>query len=279
MRKFKGLFCSVSMVALLLFSGMGVSAEETETAATTEVVTEAAADPAAISIGDADGISASDRQALESYAQASIEMVVTMTDAQIEEQLHPTSLLAIVDDSVAASLESWKSVKEELGTYKGIKSHQITATDDEIVIKSACEFENMDGEVTTTLSRKDLSMEGMTFSTGDVSFGRKMQEAAMNTVMGIGIVFCVLLFLSFLISQFKHIAKLEGAATKKKAAPAAPKAAPAPAPAAPVVEETVDDTELIAVIAAAIAAAEGTSPDGFVVRSIKKHNRNKWQRA
>ena len=32
------------MAALLLFSGMGVSAEETETAAATEVVTEAAAD-------------------------------------------------------------------------------------------------------------------------------------------------------------------------------------------------------------------------------------------
>lgn len=278
MRKFKGLFCSVSMAALLLFSGMGVSAEETETAAATEVVTEAAADTAAISIGDVDGISASDRQALESYAQASIEMVVGMTDAQIEEQIHPTSLLAVTDKSVTSSLESWKSVKEELGAYKALKSHEIVANDDEIVIKSTCEFENMEGVVTTTLSRKDLSMEGMTFSTGDVSFGRKMQEAGMNTIMGIGIVFCVLLFLSFLISQFKHIAKLEEAA-KKKAAPAPAPAAPAPAPAAPVVEETTDDTELIAVIAAAIAAAEGTSPDGFVVRSIKKHNRNKWQRA
>ena len=108
-----------------------------------------------------------------------------------------------------------------------------------------------------------------------------MQEAALNTVMGLGIVFLVLLFLSFLISQFKHIAKLEEKMTKKNA-PEAPKAAPAPAApvAAPApVEETVDDGELIAVIAAAIAAAEGTTTDGFVVRSIKKSNRNKWQRA
>ena len=52
--------------------------------------------------------------------------------------------------------------------------------------------------------------------------------------------------------------------------------APAPAPvAAPVVEEPADDTELIAVIAAAIAAAEGTTTDGFVVRSIRKINRKK----
>ena len=39
-------------------------------------------------------------------------------------------------------------------------------------------------------------------------------------------------------------------------------------------EELADDTELVAVIAAAIAAYEGkTSTDGFVVRSIKKAKR------
>ena len=53
-------------------------------------------------------------------------------------------------------------------------------------------------------------------------------------------------------------------------------AAPAPAPvAAPVEAAEADDTELIAVIAAAIAAAEGTTTDGFVVRSIRKINRKK----
>jgi len=35
-------------------------------------------------------------------------------------------------------------------------------------------------------------------------------------------------------------------------------------------EQLTDDGELIAVIAAAIAASEGTSTDGFVVRSIKR---------
>ena len=35
-------------------------------------------------------------------------------------------------------------------------------------------------------------------------------------------------------------------------------------------QEYVDDTELVAVIAAAIAAYEGTSTDGFVVRSIRR---------
>jgi len=35
---------------------------------------------------------------------------------------------------------------------------------------------------------------------------------------------------------------------------------------------------LIAVITAAIAASQGTSSDGFVVRSIKKINKSRWQR-
>ena len=49
---------------------------------------------------------------------------------------------------------------------------------------------------------------------------------------------------------------------------------------APVVEEVVvdetDDLELIAVITAAIAAQEGTSTDGFVVRSIRRRPSNNW---
>ena len=40
--------------------------------------------------------------------------------------------------------------------------------------------------------------------------------------------------------------------------------------------EEADDTELIAVISAAIAAAEGTDTDGFIVRSIRRRPANKW---
>ena len=113
----------------------------------------------------------------------------------------------------------------------------------------------------------------------EYTMGEKMQQALMNTLMGIGIVFVMLVFLSLLISLFKYVPKLEEAFTKKgkKEEPKAEKKvapAPAAAPAATVPE--TDDKELIAVIAAAIAAAEGTSTDSFVVRSIKKINRKKW---
>ena len=286
MRKYKGLFVSVSMAAMLMTSGT-VFAEETET---TEVVTEVASETEAASESVSEeaaveseaqaaeevvegGISASDRASLESYAQQSIEMIVGMDDAQAEEILHPSSILSKYQDSMVASVQSWVNAKEELGAYKQILAQDIEV-DDDIVIKTDCEFENGESVVTTTLSLDDLSLVSMEFATAEKTMGQKMEEAVLNTLMGVCVVFVMLFFLSFLISQFKHISKLEEG-FKKKNAPAAPAPAPVAAPAPVEEEEVVDDGELIAVI----AAAEGTSTDGFVVRSIKKSNRNKWQRA
>ena len=290
MRKYKGLFVSVSMAAMLMTSGT-VFAEETET---TEVVTEVASETEAASESASEeaaveseaqaaeevvegGISASDRASLESYAQQSIEMIVGIDDAQAEEILHPSSILSKYQDSMVASVQSWVNAKEELGAYKQILAQDIEV-DDDIVIKTDCEFENGESVVTTTLSLDDLSLVSMEFATAEKTMGQKMEEAVLNTLMGACVVFVMLFFLSFLISQFKHISKLEEG-FKKKNAPAAPAPAPVAAPAPVEEEEVADDGELIAVIAAAIAAAEGTSTDGFVVRSIKKSNRNKWQRA
>lgn len=107
------------------------------------------------------------------------------------------------------------------------------------------------------------------FLAEDITFG----EAGLNTAMGLGIVFCALAFISLIISLE---GKIFGAFGKKKAAPKTPEVPAAPAPAvAPEVEEDTDDTELVAVITAAIYAFEaengGEVPaDGLVVRSIRR---------
>lgn len=110
-----------------------------------------------------------------------------------------------------------------------------------------------------------------------------MAEAAVNTVIGISVVFLALLFISFVISLFKYINKFEQKLADKKAGKVAPaqKVAPAPAPVAEAAPE-MDDLELIAVITAAIHAyeeAQGNTVTGdLVVRSIKKRN-SRWQNA
>ena len=109
------------------------------------------------------------------------------------------------------------------------------------------------------------------------TFGQKMAEAGMNTLIGLLVVFTVLILLTLVISAMKSVnaigqkpakktAEAATAETTVKAAAPAPAAAPAQA----------DDGALIAVIAAAIAEAEGTTTDAFVVRSIKRLKNNRW---
>lgn len=105
-----------------------------------------------------------------------------------------------------------------------------------------------------------------------------MGQAGLNTVLGIGIVFCVLVLISLLITCFKLINKI---GSKK---PAEAPVAKTVAPAVPEVEDVTDDLEIVAVITAAITAYEeangGYVPaDGLVVRSIKKVNKQRWQNA
>ena len=94
------------------------------------------------------------------------------------------------------------------------------------------------------------------------------------TLIGMGVVFLVLIFISFIISLFKYIPG--SGAYKKKEQPAAVPAAPAkaePLPQEPVTANSADDGQLIAVITAAIKAymdQQGVQGDGYVVRSIKR---------
>jgi sodium pump decarboxylase gamma subunit len=103
--------------------------------------------------------------------------------------------------------------------------------------------------------------------------GEKGKKAVLNTVIGMGTVFVVLIFISFIISLFKYIPIIEEKLTGKgKAAQAANGVDNAIAQIVSNEENEADDLELVAVIAAAIAASEGTSPDGLVVRSIIKRS-------
>ena len=91
-----------------------------------------------------------------------------------------------------------------------------------------------------------------------------------------GTVFAVLIFIAFIISLFKYIPAIQAAFSKKsKKEDANVSETPALASVVESVDVT-DDLELVAVIAAAIAAYEGTTTDDFVVRSIKRRKSNKW---
>lgn len=183
------------------------------------------------------------------------------------------------DAVISAALTSWEAALTDLGTYQGITDHVVTADADGIRIEAAIDGSDHDATVVIQLD-KNGNLTGITTNVIK-SFGELMKNAGLNTLLGMGVVFVVLILISLLISCFKYIPVIQAKFSKKKTAPApAPAAVAAPAPAAvEEVEAEEDDCELIAVIAAAIAASEGsTSTDGFVVRSIRRRS-GKWQKA
>lgn len=213
----------------------------------------------------ADEIDAALETQLITTCEGLTETIIPLTEEEI------TAYKSSGDDFTEAAMTAWETSKDELGAYVAIKSSDVEFDGDTYTVTVNADFETVDAEFVYMF---DAQYNPTSMTVNPLySLATNMQRAGLNTIMGMGTVFVVLIFLSLLISLFKYIPMLLEKGKKKEAAPA-PEAAPA-AP-APVVEEVTDDTELVAVIAAAIAAAEGTTTDGFVVRSIRKVNRRKW---
>lgn len=212
-----------------------------------------------------------------SYCNSADETVIeqweSMSEFAVEQQLYDAGL-PLTPESFMGSLESWQAGLEECGAYIEHGDYTYEASNDELVVTTKVVFEERNATLRFTFDEK-LNLETMTVS-GEYSMGEILQKAGLNTLLGMGTVFAVLIFISLLISSFKYIPALENALKNKKnkntAAPVKEEV-----PVAVVEEDYTDDLELVAVIAAAIAAAEGTTTDGFVVRSIKRRPSNKWR--
>ena len=171
-------------------------------------------------------------------------------------------------EAVISLLQSWLDTTSDVGTFVGLGEFSIDKTSDTVTVDQIVNFSERDVDVTCVYEYNYLTEEiEMTDATADIVYtlGEKLEKAALNTLMGMGTVFCVLILISLIIYCFKFISKV-GAPKKETAKTEATKA-----PAVETVNENLtDDLELVAVISAAIAASEGTSTDSFVVRSIHR---------
>lgn len=197
-------------------------------------------------------------------------------------------------DMYISGLNSLNDISEDFGSFVSILSDEteVTITDDSAEVAVKIQGDKIyDGNkqrtATVDIVLTAEGYESITIST-NYDMGELMEKAALNTLLGMGTVFAVLILIYALIACFKFIPPIQAKCEKignnlkkkfrkfwrklrGKSEQTESEKAPEPVQAAPqavVVEET-DDTELIAVIAAAIAASEGvSSADGYVVRSI-----------
>lgn len=186
------------------------------------------------------------------------------------------------DESTASIYEAQLEAREDMGDLKKVNMDEgsvVLLADGSYTVVIPVDFTEGTKKyvMNINMATQQIQAEFTDMSAGveeDTSMGALLMTATVYTVIGIGTVFLVLIFISLLISCFKYIHAWEEG-KKKAAAPAsAPKAAPAVKPAAaPAVTgpDLSDDAELVAVMTAAIAAYEGSAvSNGLVVRSIRR---------
>jgi len=171
-------------------------------------------------------------------------------------------------ETAVGLVKDWSGIVNQVGEFQEIEECNVEKSGKTITTTLLTKFEKREVKFIYVYSSYKVS-DGPTSMNVEIVYtmGEIMKKAGLNTVMGILIVFTMLVIMSILIWLFKFIPNITAAFSKeKKAAPVETKE-PAAA-----VESTAgtDDLELVAVIAAAIAASTGASTDSFVVRSIRK---------
>lgn len=177
--------------------------------------------------------------------------------------------------AVNIAFTSFQSGIEEMGSIKEFGEVSSKLDGDTITVIVPVVGEKVNGSVELLFTNDIyLKMTSCTLNI-DQTKGQLMGKAAMNTLLGMGTVFVVLILISLIIACFNYLPKPQAPAPKK----AEPAVQAVSEVSEPEDEDLSDDMELVAVIAAAIATYEGTSVEGFRVRSIRRANTKSWKKA
>ena len=227
---------------------------------------------------------------LISRSEAVTDMLTGLSEEDIERFKDST-------DAVTVSLvEAWESSAEELGAYvEPLGEPTVEKKNNDYTVTIPRQFEKAKAEFVYIYDRK-MNPQSSSINV-KLPMGLTLARALANTIMGIMIVFLMLAFLSFIISRLQYVpglvdnitGKVKGKVTKDTAVPAKGPAVSAPAPQAAAVlppQDLMDDSELVAVITAAVAAYEqdmgqagengfALPAEGFAARTIRKANRRR----
>ena len=203
---------------------------------------------------------------LQSSMEQEVSALVGLTDD------NRTYIQSYGSDTAMKLVESWDEATSDVGAYQGLGEFNITKAQKTLTVDQYVEYQNREVIVSYIYTYNyETEQPELTDATADkvYTLGEKMEKAALNTLMGMGTVFVVLILISLIIYCFRFISVIQNKA--------AGKGKKNEAEAGAVVEQIgqreeqlTDDLELVAVISAAVAASTGASADSFVVRSIRR---------
>lgn len=183
------------------------------------------------------------------------------------------------DEAVIEQFTRWQDIKNQIGDYEEDVETKVEEKEGTLVVTKVAKYTNsnlhfeiiFDKAVAEQYQDPSVAIMSMdAFIPTTASGETNMMRAGINTLVGMGIVFCALVFISLVIWLLKFVpVLLQGKKKKEKETVEVPASLPLPVAE---VSET-EDTELVAVITAAIMALraeENKEGSGFVVRSIRR---------
>ena len=225
------------------------------------------------------GIKAANLKSIETYTQNQFAQVMTNNTYETFEQYVQEQGQVFITYTYDNDFGNrWKAFVDKHGEVQKAAVDQTLKTDTGYtsrIILTGEDGNQMALTITYDKTSKPVSTAIADYSDDTkISLGSKLATAGTHTLIGMGTVFIMLIVLCLLISGFR----LVGGIPKKKSepAPSVKAAAPAAVPSAAIIKPE-ENPELAAVIAAAIAASEDKPAGGFVVRSIKRLDSNKWR--
>lgn len=195
-----------------------------------------------------------------------------------ELQNNGVSYVYIDGNAFMSAITSFNSAFDTIGELESVGAISSELKKDEIIVTIEVTGSEASAEAEFIFANDIfLTMEAGALNP-TATMGDMMVKAALNTLMGMGTVFVVLILISLIISVMGVIPKIQDKMKKKKSAAASndSKAESVDNTIAQIIEkeELSDDLELVAVISAAIAAYEGSAAaDGFVVKSVRRIRR------
>ena len=207
--------------------------------------------------------------------------------ASVVEQLKQYSP-TMESDVIITAVDSYMSGKEAIGSVSGIEEKDISIKADATNVIAQVKIHGSSHDaVVEILFDKEFAVTSVTTNV-TYSLAEKMEKATLNTVLGMGTTFVILILISLIISLFKYIPMIQKRLTRQSKVETRLEAVDQTIAQIIEKEELVDELELVAVITAAITAYrenqqiepnDNLQTEGFVVRSIKRANTNKWQKA
>ena len=141
-----------------------------------------------------------------------------------------------MNDKTIEFYNSWVKTREDLGALKSIDKEDVRVSDETGIL---CTIAINATYETRTCAFELVIDDDFNLDSGAINptytTGEKMEKAVLNTVLGMGTVFIVLIFISYIISLLQHVNKI---GAKKQTAEEPQQTAPAP-----VVEEPEDFSE------------------------------------